>query len=498
MPTGRSHRPVAHRPHVAQAAALRSTFLRVSAHDDDRPGSADPAEQWVPENHPDKATLSPEVLGRQVRAFRLWDWGISAFSAVILTFVFSTYLTAGVAPAGLTDPAAAQAASTDAASTISLAQAVASVVVALLAPLLGRLADTGGYRNRFLTVATVGAGVSILLLAMVGRDPAWLVPGAILVALGAVFVQLAEVFVNSVLPQISTSTNRGRISGSAWAMGYFGSILCLALVLVLFILDGGVLGLPTQDGTNMRGLALFTGTWVLLFCTPLMRRAPTSPRAHDEPRWNPLDGYRQIIAGVMRAWREDRRILHYLLASAIYRDGLGAVFAMAGVVAASAYGLQGTQIIMFGILANLSAGLGVWLGGRADDMFGPRVVIITSLTVIIVCGVVLFSQESVTLLWTLGLALTFFVGPVNSSSRNLLTRLSEPHRYTENFGLYAMTGRAFGFLGTTAFAVFTTLMGSSRGGMIGVLLVMLIGLLAFLPLTVAPHEDRARSTDAGQ
>src|SRR5699024_8835460 len=145
-------------------------------------------------------------------------------------------------------------------------------------------------------------------------------------------------------------------------------------------------------------------------------------------------------------------MLQYLVASAIYRDGMGAVFSIAGVLAANAYGFSTVEIIVFGIAANLVAGFGVFLGGRVDDRVGPRPVIIAGCVGIIVLGLVVLALDATAVFWVAGLAICLFVGPVQSASRNLLTRLSLPGRETENFGLYATTGRALGFLGTAAFA----------------------------------------------
>ena len=188
-------------------------------------------------------------------------------------------------------------------------------------------------------------------------------------------------------------------------------------------------------------------------------------------------------------------MLQYLIASAIYRDGLGAVFSIAGVLAANAYGFSTVEIIIFGIAANLIAGIGVYLGGKVDDRIGPRPVIIAGCTGIIVLGLVVLFLASTLVFWIAGLAICLFVGPVQSASRNLLTRLSQPGRETENFGLYATTGRALGFLGTAAFAATVAIAGDTRTGILGIVLVMAVGLIAFLPIRLGA-AGRASLTQA--
>ena len=437
---------------------------------------------------------SPRRLRPPVVPFALWDGGMSAFSSVILTFVFATYVASGVASEGAVGEEAITAAQAHGSQVLTTWQSIGAVAVALLAPLLGNLADSGGARNALLRITTLATVATVALMPLVRLDSDYLTLGAVLIALAVVFSELAGVFVNSVLPEISTPENRGRISGTAWAVGYWGSIVCLGLVLVLFVMPGtGMLGITGEDGWNYRAIPLFVALWILLGTLPLMLRAPRHPATAPGERWSPWQGYASIIRRVLRAVKEEPVMLQYLVASAIYRDGLGAVFSIAGVLAANAYGFGAVEIIVFGIAANLVAGVGVFLGGRVDDRVGPRPVIIAGCAGIIVLGLVVLAFEPTIVFWVAGLAICLFVGPVQSASRNLLTRLSLPGRETENFGLYATTGRALGFLGTAAFAATVALSGETRTGILGIVIVVALGLVAFLPIRLGA-AGRAAST----
>ena len=440
---------------------------------------------------------SPRRLRPPVVPFALWDGGMSAFSSVILTFVFATYVASGVASEGAVGEEAITAAQAHGSQVLTTWQSIGAVAVALLAPLLGNLADSGGARNALLRITTLATVATVALMPLVRLDSDYLTLGAVLIALAVVFSELAGVFVNSVLPEISTPENRGRISGTAWAVGYWGSIVCLGLVLVLFVMPGtGMLGVTGEDGWNYRAIPLFVALWILLGTLPLMLRAPRHPATAPGERWSPWQGYASIIRRVLRAVKEEPVMLQYLVASAIYRDGLGAVFSIAGVLAANAYGFGAVEIIVFGIAANLVAGVGVFLGGRVDDRVGPRPVIIAGCAGIIVLGLVVLAFEPTIVFWVAGLAICLFVGPVQSASRNLLTRLSLPGRETENFGLYATTGRALGFLGTAAFAATVALSGETRTGMLGIVIVMALGLVAFLPIRLGAAGRAASTADS--
>ncbi|MFJ6042214.1 MFS transporter [Brachybacterium paraconglomeratum] len=440
---------------------------------------------------------SPRRLRPPVVPFALWDGGMSAFSSVILTFVFATYVASGVASEGAVGEEAITAAQAHGSQVLTTWQSIGAVAVALLAPLLGNLADSGGARNALLRITTLATVATVALMPLVRLDSDYLTLGAVLIALAVVFSELAGVFVNSVLPEISTPENRGRISGTAWAVGYWGSIVCLGLVLVLFVMPGtGMLGITGEDGWNYRAIPLFVALWILLGTLPLMLRAPRHLATAPGERWSPWQGYASIIRRVLRAVKEEPVMLQYLVASAIYRDGLGAVFSIAGVLAANAYGFGAVEIIVFGIAANLVAGVGVFLGGRVDDRVGPRPVIIAGCAGIIVLGLVVLAFEPTIVFWVAGLAICLFVGPVQSASRNLLTRLSLPGRETENFGLYATTGRALGFLGTAAFAATVALSGETRTGILGIVIVMALGLVAFLPIRLGAAGRAASTADS--
>src|SRR5699024_6227564 len=176
--------------------------------------------------------LDRRSLRRAVASFALWDGGMSAFNSVILTFVFATYVASAVASEGAVGGEAVKAAQDHGSQVLTTWQSIGAVAVALL----GNLACRGGARNALLRITTIATIVVIALMPLVALDSDYLLLGAILIALAVVFSELAGVFVNSVLPEISTPANRGRVSGTAWAVGYWGSIVCLGMVLVLFVM----------------------------------------------------------------------------------------------------------------------------------------------------------------------------------------------------------------------------------------------------------------------
>lgn len=421
------------------------------------------------------------VPARVVRAWGLWDFGEQAYHTVILTFVFSVYLTNGVAA----DP-------TRGATVLSAAQTWAGIVMALLAPALGSWGDRVRSSKLMLTVMTFGAIISTALLWFTKPEDSYLLFGAVVLAVGGLFVELAGVFYNAILLKISTPQNYGRISGFAWGMGYIGGVLALVLTLFGFVLNDGLLGLPTENGENFRSIALLCAGWFTIFGLPLLVLAPKDEPREDDEKFNLAMAYRELFHRVIHLWREDRRLLHFFAAAAVYRDGLSAVFALAGVLAASAYGFNTEQTIYFGLAANFVAGVSTWLAGRADDRFGPKAVIVTSLSLMIAFGtVIIFSGAQVTF-WICGMAVAALVGPVQSASRSALAHMSTAARGGENFGLYATSGRAISFLAPGLYWMFVGVTDNARMGIIGIIAVLLAGLLLFLPLKLPATSSHSK------
>jgi MFS transporter, UMF1 family len=418
-------------------------------------------------------TSSPSRRPRHgVISWALWDWGSAAFNAVIVTFVFTVYLT---------DAVAADEESGSQALGVSLA--IAGVFIALLAPVTGQRSDAGGRRKLWLAVHTGLVVACTAGLFFIRDDPSYLLPGLLLIAAGSVFFEIAEVNYNAMLVQVATKGTIGRVSGFGWGMGYFGGLIALTIVLFAFVRpDVGLFGVTSQDGLNIRAVALFSALWFAVFALPVLLFVPEAPASGESTRRNFFAGYVVLGRRLRGMWRTERRTLGFLVASAVYRDGLAAIFTFGGVVAAGTFGFSATEVVIFAIAANLTAGAGAMAGGRLDDRFGPKIVIVTALLALVLVGGALVVLPGKIAFWACGLLLATFVGPAQSSSRTFLARIVTPEREGEAFGLYATTGRAVSFLGPLAFSGSIALFGTQRAGMAGITLVLLAGLVALLPI----------------
>ncbi|GBF13176.1 vacuole effluxer Atg22 like protein [Rhodococcus sp. Br-6] len=438
-----------------------------------------------------EAGIGQAASRRQVAAWGLWDWGSAAFNAVIVTFVFSVYLTDAV---GDDLPG-----SISASTWLGWSLGIAGFFIAVLAPVSGQRFDATGRRKRSLAVLTFLTIATMAAMFLVVDDYHYLWLGLVLLGVGSVIFELAGVPYNAMMRQVSTPENIGRVSGFGWAMGYFGGIVLLLVCYLGFIAgDGdsrGLLGLTTEGGLNIRLVALLAAAWFAVFALPVLFAVPELPRSAADPgaaKAGFVESYRVLWRDLKDLWEADRRTVWFLIASALFRDGLAGVFTFGAVLAVNVYGVASDSVLLFGVAANVVAALGAIVAGRLDDRVGPKAVIVASLVSMIAVGVVLIGVSGTLLFWIFGLLLCLFVGPAQSSARTFLARITPPGREGQLFGLYATTGRAVSFLAPTLFGFFAWWFGADRAGIVGLLVVLGIGLAA-LAAVRAPERDTAES-----
>lgn len=428
----------------------------------------------------------------QVAAWALWDWGSAAFNAVIVTFVFTVYLT-NVVGAGLCPDLADGEKCTVASTWLGYSLGIAGFFIAVLAPVTGQRADAGGRRRLSLGAFTGIAVLATAALFFVKPEAGYLWLGLVLIGIGSIVMEIAGVSYNAMLRQVSTPENIGRISGFGWSMGYFGGIVLLLVCYVGFISDSAIFGVPTADSLNIRVIALFAAAWLAVFAIPVLVKVPEVPGIGDEARPGFFASYRKLFRDIAALIRTERHTAYFLLASALFRDGLAGVFTFGAVLAVEVYGFQQGDVLIFGVAANVVSALGAVTAGRFDDRIGPKAVITVSLVGMLAAGTVLLFVSGQQMFWIFGLILCLFVGPAQSSSRTFLARLARPGGEGELFGLYATTGRAVSFLAPTLFGVAVAVFHANRAGIVGILLVLAIGLAALLPVR-RPVDTLRRAT----
>jgi UMF1 family MFS transporter len=413
---------------------------------------------------------------RSQLSWALWDFGATGVNAIVVTFVFSVYLTSGV---GSDLPGEASPA-----SWLGRALALAGLVVALLAPVTGVWVDAPWRRRRVLAVLTAAVVLLTAAMSVIRDDYHYLLPGLLLLACTAACNDLATVPYNAMLRQVSTVGSAGRISGFGLAMGFFGSVVLLLIVYFGFISgDGdthGLLGLPGADGENVRAAVLLAAAWFAVFAMPVFIAVPAPEPQERTSAVGFLGAYRALWSEIVGEWRRDRNVVYYLLASAVFRDGLTGIATFGAVLGVKVYGISAANVLLFGIGASVIAAVGAVLGGLLDDRLGSKLVIVGSLLAMITVALTLMALSGAAAFWVCGLMLCLFIGPVQASARTLMLRMAAEGKEGVAFGLFTTTGRAVSFLAPWLFSVFIDVFGTDRAGMGGLCVVLVAGLIGML------------------
>ncbi len=397
-------------------------------------------------------------------AWCFYDWANSAFPTVIVTFVFAAYFTKGVASDEIT-------------GTAMWGQAMgwSALIVAVLSPFLGAVADRSGRRKPWLFAWTLICVIASASLWIVTPSPAMAVTALILVALANVGFEVGMVFYNAMLPDIVPPERIGRASGWGWGLGYVGGLVCLALVLVLFVqTEAPLFGLDKDMAEHVRIAGPFVAVWMAVFSLPLFFLTPDRTATGVSIPAAARKGLADLVA-TFKAARRHAVVFRYLIARMIYTDGLNTLFAFGGIYAAGTFGMEFADLIVFGIGMNVTAGAGAAAFAWLDDRWGPLRVIYISLIALTILGTAILVVSDITWFWVIGLSLGVFVGPAQAASRSLMARIAPPSIRTEMFGLYALSGKATAFLGPMLVGALTAAAGSQRVGMSAVLIFFVVG-----------------------
>ncbi len=425
-----------------------------------------------------------------------FDWAAQPYFTLITTFVFAPYFATHVA----SDAASGQ-------SLWGFATAAAGLLIALLSPVLGAIADASGRRKPW--IAAFGAllviGSCLMWFGKPG-DPGvipWLLFAYGLATIGAEF---ATVFNNAMMPTLVPPGQIGRLSGTGWATGYVGGILSLILVL-------GFLAASPETGRTLFGfMPLFgldpvthqgdrisgplTGIWFIVFVLPMFLLTPDYPakrRIGDALREG-LTELKQTLAELPQR----KSLAAFLLANMIYTDALVSLFAFGGIYAAGTFGWNTIQIGSFGIILAIAGTFGAWLGGKLDDKLGPKRVIAGSMLLLLfaivaillvdkdrilfievappVPGGALFAASAERAYLLLGCLIGAAGGPLQAASRTLLIRLAPQDRIAQYFGLFALTGKVTSFVGPLLIGAITAVTASQKAGMAVLVLFFVAGL----------------------
>lgn len=414
---------------------------------------------------------------RAVWGWSLYDFANSAYTTLIVTFIYGIYFKEAIASDSIVGT-----------SLWTRGITITGIVVALTSPFLGAIADRGGIRRGLLLTSTVMTVVLTALLFFAG--PGQVALALTLFVLSNIAYEWCGVFYNSYLPDVAPPEKIGRISGYGWALGYLGGLLCMAVALLVFIQpEVPPFGLDPEAGEEVRATTLLVAAWFAILSVPffLWVREPVRPAPPPLGRIT-REAWGQLNATFHEIRSRYTDIFRLLLARMIYNDGLVTIFALGPIFVQEVFDFTLNEVLIWGLAVNVTAGLGAFAMGFLDDRLGGKKTLYVTLLGLVVGGVWAVTTTSSTSVYLAGLWIGIFVGPNQAASRSLLGRFVPAAKETEFYGFFAFSGKAIAFLGPFLYGEVTRLTGNPRIGMGTIIAFFIIGgaLLALV--------DEARGT----
>lgn len=391
---------------------------------------------------------------KQVISWSLYDFANQPFTTIIVTFVYGAFFTKYIV-------------NDEHIGTLlwSTAIAVTAIVVSILSPVLGALADSGGYRKFFLMIFTWICSVFSILLYFPDSGDVYL--AFTLFVIANISFEMGCVFSNSYLPDLSQKENIGKISGFAWGLGFFGGLTALFLSLFFF---------PEMNTEGIKKINVLVGIWFLIFSVPAFLFV--KDKNPEKLKIKHIKDTFKSLKKTLNQVRNYKIIANFLLARLFYNDGLITIFSLGGIYAVETLDFSFIEVMILGILLNISAGFGSFVFGYLEDKIGVLQIINISLWVLIVSTILAFLAPyldifsdvildvnffnyslyySLTfpqlIFWIAGILIGLMIGPNQSCSRSLMSQLTPEKKQNEFFGFFAFTGKATSFLGPLLFGI---------------------------------------------
>lgn len=395
----------------------------------------------------------------------LFDWANQAFTTIVITWIFAQYFADGIVQDGVKSQ-----------SLWGAGIGASAFVVAILAPILGSIADRGGRRRPWV----IGfSGACILLtcgLYFMLPNPQYAIAAIVLVGIANICYEMAIVFNNAMLADLVDRPRLAKLGGIAWSGGYIGGLIALVLCLV------AVFTLSDLEGTQqpVRLTNIIVAIWFAAFLIPFVVWTPDKKPSEVSFKRAVEDGLSSLWRTLRGLLSNDKNTFLFLLGRMSYTDGVNTIFVMGGLYATARYGLSTQELILFGILLNVFAGSGGMVFAFFEQGFGTKRVIMTSIVGLILAGSAMLLAPSFMMFAIFGCALGVFVGPIQQASRTMMAKLAPEEAQGELFGLYALSGKATSALGPGLVALMTAMAVSWNWSDAGALVFGMFGVMPFM------------------
>lgn len=377
-------------------------------------------------------TQASPITRRERWAWYLYDFGNSAYAAVVLLAVYSAYFQGSVVGGA------------EGSRLWGLAVGIAMLVVAITSPILGTIADFSGSKKKFLLFYTAMA--CLFTAGLFFATPGNVAIGMGFFILAEIGYRSAQVFYNALLPEIAEPHEVGRVSGNGWAIGTLGGILCLVLILPLIVLIGGDLIIRTT--------LVITAVFFILSAIPIFLWLPERAQPKPLPPGENFFGYAfKQLRHTIKTASQFKEFLKFMAAFLIFNDGVIMALDFAAIIGAVLYGMDQTQLIIFVIIVQVSNVAGAYAFGYWVDKLGGKRSLALSILVMIAAIIWLYLNTTINGFFLVGILAGFAMAGIQSVSRTMVSFFAPPGRSAEFYGFFAVAGRTSSFIGPAVYGI---------------------------------------------
>ena len=402
-------------------------------------------------------------------SWALYDWANSAWSAIIITFIFSRYFVDVLSP----NPDQGTLFWT---WTIGLS----SLLAAIISPVVGGISDQTNKSKLWLVFTTSIYALIAISLWFAEPNLINLFIIIILIFIGNLAYEISQIFYNGQLRLITNKKNFAKLSGLAWGLGYAGTVVIFIIYYGLFFLPSEpIINLDINRYENIRISFLITGIWIILFSLPLFIILKESRLGELNTKNSVIESFKQVKI-TFKEIKKYKNLVWFLIARLFYMDGINAIFAVAAIYATIVFGMSTTDIIMLGIGTNIAAGIGSCIFSFIENKLGSKNTIILSLICIFIISFIILFVDQKNLFIILAIILSTFFGPVQSASRVYFAKSIPENKKFEFFGFYSFSGKVTSFIGPVLYGTVAFVFSSPQLGLASLLLLFTIGLILMI------------------
>ncbi|MCD6356193.1 MAG: MFS transporter [Anaerolineaceae bacterium] len=374
--------------------------------------------------------MAKKIISKEKRraqwAWYLYDFGNSAYAAVVLLAVYSAYFKQGVVG------------SAKGSALWGLSLTISMLVVAVISPILGAIADYSGRKKTFLLIMTSIAVIFTGLLFFVQKGD--VVLGMVLFIIAEIGYRTGQTFYNGLLTDVADEDEIAKVSGNGWAVGSAGGIICLIIVLALIQLNPG-------NTVIVRFSLVITAAYFAIFSLPVLFYIKEESQPQDKDGKNYFQVALDRIGKTLKSVKNFKEFIKFMIALLIYNDGIIAALDFAAIIGAVLYGVSSTELIIFVIIVQITNVIGAYVYGLQSEKSGIKKSLVHSLILMIISVAGMMFVPNKIGFFIVGALAGYAMAGVQMLSRTMVSVFTPDGKSAEFYGFFSLAGRTSSIIG---------------------------------------------------